>query len=64
MVIKLSKLTVACPVYRGLKDAALPPEFWEANEFNVRGIAAVQGPLRCARAKRRAGERMTQSRKV
>ena len=27
-MIKLSKLTTACKVYRGLKDAVLPPEFW------------------------------------
>ena len=37
VVIKLSKLTVACPVYRGLKDAAPPGEFWVANSFNVMG---------------------------
>ena len=36
-VLKLSKLTVAVPVYRGLKDAQLPPEFWVPNNFNVMG---------------------------
>ena len=36
-VLKLSKLTKACKVWRGIKDAKLPPEFWVPNELGVRG---------------------------
>jgi len=36
-VIKLSKLTKACKVWRGIKDAKLPKEFWVPNELGVRG---------------------------
>lgn len=36
-VIKLSKLTVAGKVWRGIKDATLPKEFWVPNEMGVRG---------------------------
>ena len=36
-VIKLGKLTEANKVYRGISGMALPKEFWEANEFGVRG---------------------------
>jgi len=36
-VLKLSKLTKACNVYRGIKDAMLPKEFWVPNELGVRG---------------------------
>ena len=36
-VLKLSKLTKACKVYRGVKDAMLPKEFWVPNDMGVRG---------------------------
>ena len=36
-VIKLSKLTKAGKVWRGIKDAVLPKEFWVPNEMGVRG---------------------------
>ena len=36
-IIKLGKLTKANKVYRGISGMALPKEFWEANEFGVRG---------------------------
>jgi len=36
-VIKLSKLTKAGKVWRGIKDATLPKEFWEPNAMGVRG---------------------------
>ena len=36
-MIKLSKLTKADRVYRGISGMALPAEFWTANEFGVRG---------------------------
>ena len=36
-VLKLSKLTKAAKVWRGIKDARLPPEFWAPNEMGVRG---------------------------
>jgi len=36
-VIKLSKLTKAGKVWRGIKGATLPKEFWVANEMGVRG---------------------------
>ena len=36
-VIKLSKLTKAGKVWRGIKDATLPKEFWVPNEMGVRG---------------------------
>ena len=36
-VIKLSKLTKAGKVWRGIKDAMLPKEFWVPNEMGVRG---------------------------
>ena len=36
-VIKVSKLTVACPVYRGLCGGRLPDGFLEPNAFGVRG---------------------------
>jgi hypothetical protein len=34
-VIKLSKLTKAGKVWRGIKDAALPKEFWIPNDMGV-----------------------------
>ena len=36
-VIKLGKVTTATRVYRGISGMALPKEFWEANEFGVKG---------------------------
>ena len=36
-VLKLSKLTRACKVWRGFTGATLPPSFFEANEEGVRG---------------------------
>ena len=36
-IIKLGKLTVAKTVYRGVGSRVLPKEFWEANEFGVKG---------------------------
>jgi hypothetical protein len=36
-VIKLSKLTKAGKVWRGIKDAMLPNDFWVPNEMGVRG---------------------------
>ena len=36
-VIKLSKLTRATKIYRGISGMALPDEFWKPNEFDVRG---------------------------
>ena len=36
-VLKLSKLTKAVKVWRGIKDAKLPKEFWVPNEMGVRG---------------------------
>ena len=36
-VVKLSKLTVACRVYRGFAGARLPDSFFVPNKFNTRG---------------------------
>lgn len=36
-IVKLSKLTYACKVYRGINNRVLPSEFWQANEYGVRG---------------------------
>ena len=36
-IIKLSKLTTATKVYRGIAGMKLPPEFWTPNQFGVRG---------------------------
>ena len=36
-IVKLSKLTYAGKVYRGVSGMALPPEFWEPNAFGVKG---------------------------
>ena len=36
-IIKISKLTKATKVYRGISGMALPKEFWKPNEFGVRG---------------------------
>ena len=35
-VVKLSKLTVACPIYRGI-PGRLPKEFLRKNQYGVRG---------------------------
>jgi hypothetical protein len=35
--LKLSKLTKAGTVWRGIKDAKLPKSFWVANSMGVRG---------------------------
>ena len=37
LVVKASKLTVACKVYRGSANGVLPETFWSANQYNVRG---------------------------
>ena len=34
---KLGKLTKVQKVYRGISGGVLPDEFWNRNEFNVRG---------------------------
>ena len=34
---KLSKLTITQKVYRGISRGVLPPEFWQPNEFSVKG---------------------------
>jgi len=36
-IVKLSKLTYACKVYRGVNGRVLPEQFWRANEYGVRG---------------------------
>ena len=36
-IVKLSKLTYAAKVYRGVNGRVLPTEFFEANEYGVRG---------------------------
>jgi len=36
-IVKMSKLTRAAKVYRGIADKALPAKFWEKNEFGVCG---------------------------
>jgi hypothetical protein len=36
-IVKLSKLTRATKVYRGIKGRVLPNEFWHVNEHGVRG---------------------------
>ena len=36
-IIKLSKLTVATQVFRGVSKMALPERFWSANQFGVKG---------------------------
>lgn len=36
-IVKLSKLSNATKVYRGVSGRVLPKEFWEANAFGVRG---------------------------
>ena len=40
-ILKLSKLTPASTVYRGVSGGVLPPQFWEANEHGVMGGAPV-----------------------
>ena len=36
-VVKASKLAKASKVYRGIAGMSLPKEFWEPNEYNVKG---------------------------
>jgi len=36
-IVKLSKLTVATKVYRGVSGALLPSQFWTRDEYGVRG---------------------------
>ena len=36
-IVKLSKLTRATTVYRGISGRVLPDEFWHPNEFGVKG---------------------------
>jgi len=36
-IVKLSKLTYASKVYRGVAGRVLPEQFWNANEYGVRG---------------------------
>ncbi len=36
-IVKLSKLTLASKVYRGVHDFTLPEQFWTANKFGVKG---------------------------
>ena len=36
-IVKTSKLTYACPVYRGVSGMALPDAFWTPNKHGVRG---------------------------
>lgn len=37
VVVKLSKLTVATKVFRGVCGKVLPDQFWVPNEFGVKG---------------------------
>ena len=52
-VLKLSKLTVICRVWRGFKDATLPKAFWEANEHGVRG-GVEYGFTSCTKSREQA----------
>ena len=36
-IIKLGKLTIACKVFRGISGRVLPEQFWQPNEFGVKG---------------------------
>ena len=36
-IVKAGKIARVCKVYRGIGGVALPVEFWEPNEFGVRG---------------------------
>ena len=36
-IVKLSKLTKASTVYRGVHDMVLPDQFWTPNKYGVRG---------------------------
>ena len=40
-IIKLSKLTSATKLYRGVSGALLPRPFWTPNQYNVRGGVEV-----------------------
>ena len=41
-IVKLSKLTKASKVYRGIRGGLLPNEFWEPNKYNVCGLKICQ----------------------
>ena len=50
VVVKLSKLTYATKVYRGVGGRVLPDAFWEANEFGMRGGVEL-GFMSCTRSR-------------
>ena len=37
LIVKTSKLTYAKPVYRGVAGLVLPKQFWQNNDFGVKG---------------------------
>ena len=37
LIVKTSKLTYAQPVYRGVENLVLPEQFWQKNNFGVKG---------------------------
>ena len=46
-IVKLGKLTVATKVYRGIAGKQLPQQFWQPNNFGVKGVrarSAARGP--------------------
>ena len=47
-IVKLSKLTVASKVFRGIAGRVLPEGFWEENEYGVRG--GIEGASACPSA--------------
>lgn len=42
-VLKLSKLTKAVKVYRGMASGVLPKAFWKPNDYHVRGGIVRRG---------------------
>ena len=48
-IIKLSKLSIATRVYRGVSGKALPRAFWEPNQYQVRG-GVENGFMSCTEA--------------
>ena len=46
-IIKLSKLTNATKVYRGVSGMGLPDAFWTANDYGVKGGIEVRGCVHC-----------------
>lgn len=36
-IVKMGKIAQAKKVYRGVSGGVLPPEFWQPNEFGVKG---------------------------